>query len=349
MNSKKIIIATFSLLLSALLIMGAFNVVIDPLFQYHKPWFGMEPFIIDERYQNAGIAKNFDFKNAVIGNSMTENFLISDIEDTFNGKAVKLSASGSHALDWTYLLKILNQRKEHPKNILLNLDTGFFIFSDTETKHEIPKYLYDNNYFNDTEYIFNFTLTRKYTYGTLKANINGDVPDYNTAFVWGLEKEIGKNVVLQNYELNKDPNASKSAPIFYTEGNLHLLSKYFESMPDTEFVFFCSPFSVLYWKEKHDYGLLDEYKKQFEKAFEFMSQYDNVKVYFWTDDDMLNIISDLDNYKDSSHYGMHINKELLLRIKENIGELPKEKENWLPLLDKYFDYLEHFDYNKLFE
>ena len=61
MNSKKMVIATFSLLLSALLIMGAINFAIDPLFQYHKPWFGLKANIIDSRYQNAGIAKNFEF------------------------------------------------------------------------------------------------------------------------------------------------------------------------------------------------------------------------------------------------------------------------------------------------
>ena len=66
MNSKKIIIATFSLLLSALLIMGTINVVIDPLFQYHKPWFGLEPVVTNERYQNAGIAKNFDFEKRIV-------------------------------------------------------------------------------------------------------------------------------------------------------------------------------------------------------------------------------------------------------------------------------------------
>lgn len=351
MNSKKTIIATFSLLLCALLVMGTINVVIDPLFQYHKPWFGLEANVIDERYQNAGVAKNFDFENVVIGNSMTENFLVSDVEKTFKGKTVKLSASGSHVLDWTYLLKILEQRAVHPQNILINLDSGFFDSSDKTMKHEMPLYLYDNNYLNDVEYLFNFSLTRKYSYGTLKANMNDNIPEYDTVFVWGYEKEIGKDVVLKEYEIAKKENteAENTFTDFYTEGNLLLLKDYFESMPDTRFVFFCSPFSVLYWKEKYDLEQLVEYKAEFAKTFEFMSQYDNVAVYFWTDSQMLNIISDLDNYKDSTHYGMHINKEMLKRIEQNVGELPKNKSEWQPLLDGYFDYLENFDYDKLFE
>ena len=78
-------------------------------------------------------------------------------------------------------------------------------------------------------------------------------------------------------------------------------------------------------------------------------RYDNVTVYFWADEDMLDIISNLDNYKDSTHYGMHINKEILRRIENNIGVMPKEKGKWQPLLDEFFDYLETFDYNTLFE
>lgn len=349
MNSKKVITATFSLLLSALLIIGTINFVVDPLFQYHKPWFGLEPCVINARYQNAGVAKKFDFENAVIGNSMTENFLVSDIEKTFGGKAVKLTASGSYVLDWTYLLEILEERAVHPENILFNLDSGFFDASDKTSKHEMPLFLYDNNYLNDVEYLFNYTLTRKYTYRTIAANFHNTVPDYNTVFMWANDYEIGKDIVLKEYKAAKKEETTTSVNTdFYTEGNLLLLSKYFELMPGTEFVFFCSPFSVLYWKDIYDSDLLTEYKRQYEKTFEFLSRYDNVTVYFWTDDEMLDIISNLDNYKDSTHYGMHINKEMLNRIEEGVGELPKEKYKWQHLLDKYFHYLETFDYEKIF-
>ena len=349
MNSKKMVAATFSLLLSALLLIGTVNFAVDPLFQYHKPWFGLEANVTNERYQNAGIAKNFDFKNVIIGNSMSENFLVSDVEKAFNGKTVKLTASGSYALDWTYLLDILSGRENHPENILFNLDTGFFNSSDKVTKHEMPLYLYDNNYLNDVEYLFNFALTN-YTYDTLKANIHNTVPDYNSVFVWGYDIPSEKDIVLTEYNAAKEKNGSaKTDRCFYTEGNLKLLGKYFEAMPDTQFVFFCSPFSVLYWKDVYDSGQLDEYKAEFEKTFDFMSQYKNVTVFFWVDEEMLDIISNLDNYKDSTHYGFHISKEIISRLDNNFGVLPKEKENYKSLLNVFFDYLENFDYEKLFD
>jgi hypothetical protein len=63
---------------------------------------------------------------------------------------------------------------------------------------------------------------------------------------------------------------------------------------------------------------------------------------------MLDIISNLDNYVDSFHYGPLISKEILSRIKENCGLLSKEETAWKSELDKYFDYLETFDYEKIF-
>lgn len=348
MNSKKMVIATLSLLLCALLVVGTVNFAIDPLFQYHKPWFGLKPVVTNERYQNAGIAKNFDFNNVIIGNSYSENFIISDVEDVFEGKTVKLTAAGSHVLDWTYILNILNKRETHPINILFNLDTGFIDFSDKQTKHELPVFLYDNKYFNDVEYLFNFTLTRKYTFSAIKSNIKNEIPDYNTAFVLFDEKESGKEYVINNYVAAKEREEINIQKTFYTDENLKLLSKYIESMPDTQFVFFFSPFSVLYWKDIVESGCLNEYKKEFKKIFSFMSQYNNVSVFFWTDNEMLKTISDLDNYKDTSHYKLQINKDILKRINNGIGILPKDEAKWIPLLDVFFDYIEKFDYTTLF-
>ena len=66
MSGKKFV--RLSLIFSTILLVfiAVLNIVIDPLFQYHKPWFGLEPVIENERYQNAGVIKHFDFDNALI-------------------------------------------------------------------------------------------------------------------------------------------------------------------------------------------------------------------------------------------------------------------------------------------
>jgi hypothetical protein len=233
----------------------------------------------------------------------------------------------------------------------LNFDLFFLTFSPEKLKHELPTYLYDDYYLNDIEYLFNFALTNNYTYRTLSANLNDTVPDYNTVFMWSEEYELGKNVVLEHYfseqeEVKKETNNQNK---FYTEDNLALLEKYVESMPDTQFVFHYSPYSILYWKNIYEMDLLDEYKAEIEKVFRFTSQYDNIKMYFWSDDEMFDIIGDLDNYRDAAHFGAHISKKILQRIDVGMGLLSKEEAVWKMDLDCYFEYLENYDYAKIFE
>lgn len=72
---KKFCIQAISLIIIALALIAIFTVIVDPLFQYHKPFFNV--YIVSERYQNPGILKNFDYDSILTGSSMTENFRVS--------------------------------------------------------------------------------------------------------------------------------------------------------------------------------------------------------------------------------------------------------------------------------
>ena len=169
MNGKKFAKFSISFTLVLLILVGVFHIAIDPLFQYHQPWFGLKPVVTDERYQNAGIAKTFDFENVIIGNSLAENFYVSDVEKVFGGKTVKLTAAGSHTSDWKYTLDILKDRK--PNTILINLDPYIMNTDPENLKHELPKFLYDYNYLNDVNYLLNFSLLNKYTFDMIKKTV----------------------------------------------------------------------------------------------------------------------------------------------------------------------------------
>lgn len=347
MNSKKIVAATLSLLLSALLVMGAVNIAIDPLFQYHKPWFGLEPYIVTPNYQSSGIAKTFDFDNVALGNSLSENFVVSDLDAALGGETVKFTSSGTFVFDWTYLLDILADRDNQPKKILINMDPNFFVKESKRDSTPFQEFLCDSNYLNDVEYLFNFTLTKNYTFRSIEANINNSLPDYDRLFMWDGGDACGKEIALKNYYIDKEKGEWGNC--IYTDSNLELLKKYITEMENTEFIFFCSPFSVLFWYDIIERNLFSEYKEAYEKCFRFMSQFDNVSVYFWTDTEMQGIVSDLENYTDAYHYGAHINKEILERIKSNEGLLSKDEEIWQAELEKYFSFLESYDYSVIFE
>ena len=83
---KRFFASTFSMI--AILLLGAAGLVIwiDPFFHYHAPFDGISYVLEDERYQNDGIARHFDYELLIIGTSMCENFRTSQAEELFGMK-----------------------------------------------------------------------------------------------------------------------------------------------------------------------------------------------------------------------------------------------------------------------
>ncbi len=349
MNSKRFIKLSLSLTLILLILVASVQVAIDPLFQYHKPWFGLKFVIADERYINAGVAKNGSFENAVIGNSMSENYMPSDVSALFGGESVSLVMYGSYALDWSYVLNILSKRNSRVNNILINLDPYVFEASPTHFEHELPRYLYDDNIVNDVKYLFNFSIIDHYTFRMLQKNKNNTIPDPNTYFMWDDGNVCGKENALASYN-RPDISFDNSNINDYTkkiDANLNLILPYIQTMKDTRFTFFVSPFSMLYWDGENRTNNIVKQKAGYMEMCKILTEYDNVSLYMWTDDEMLGIMSDLDNYRDETHYSAIISKQLLDRIEEKKGLITKN--NYSREVDKLFEYIESYDYDSLFE
>ena len=348
MNSKRFIKLSLSLTLILLILVASVQIAIDPLFQYHKPLFGLKPFIQNERYQDAGMAKTFDYDNVIMGTSMSQNFRINEYEELFGGKTVKLTMEGSHPLDWTYVLNDLCRREIHPKTILLNLDPFVFRADTNRLAHELPIYLYDHNYLNDVNYLLNSQIINDFAIDTVIGNINHSLPDENEAFVWAGYKEIGAEYVLSQY---KRPNVTAvqiDSELYANDAmdNMKLLSPYIASMPETEFVFFCSPFSMLFWDECTRENSIEAQKQGYISSISELINHNNVSVYLWNDEVMFSIMSDLDNYADITHYSEKVNSLILQRMAKHQGLLTKD--NFVFEVDKLFEYINSFNYNELF-
>ena len=346
MSGKKFIRISLILTAAFLVLIAAVNVAIDPLFQYHKPWFGLEPVITNERYQNAGVIKHFDFDNAIMGTSMCENFKVSEVNEVFGGQTVKVTMSGSSAYNMTYQFNIMKNRQELPKNILCCMDSIIFEAPSHTDKNPIPVFLYNNDLFDDAEYLWNFTIFNDFTFQTIMLNINHSVPDYDTVFSWNEEKR-NENAI-DNYKRPEKSNESVNTKAYLTleKENLALLTQYIASMPETTFVFFMSPFSMLYWDEQTRLNRVLTLKAAYLEACKTLTSYKNVKVHFWADEEMLAIMSDLDNYVDACHYNGQVSSEILKRIKNKQGLV--NSNNYQEQVNTLFQYIENFDYEKLF-
>lgn len=117
-------------------------------------------------------------------------------------------------------------------------------------------------------------------------------------------------------------------------------------MPETTFVFFMSPFSMLYWDEQIRLDRFSTMKLAYTEACRILTSYKNVKLYMWVDDVMLETMSNLDNYIDSIHYNEQVSSDILKRIKKNQGLICCN--NYQEKVNTLFQYIENFDFEKLF-
>ena len=349
MNSKKYVALQLSIVAVILLVFALLNYSIDPLFHFRRPCFGMSPVVKKQRYQNAGMARHFDFDSAVVGNSLAENIRKKDLQAVLGKKTIRLTAPGSYPLDWKLTLDILKHRRIRPKKVMMNLDPFVFIASPTRYRHTWPLYLYDRNPFNDVYYLLNFDITWDFTMNTLEKNLKRKIPSSEKIYVWDDICTYGRKSILA--EIKRQPLVSKKvdADVYIANAvkNARLLSDFFVDMPETTFIFFCSPFSILYWDNCMRDGTFDACRKSYYAVFEFLLKYPNVRIYFWSDDKLLQSICNLDYYRDEAHFDTRLAHMLCERIGRDEGRMTPA--NYQEKLGKYFSFLEKYDYDTIWK
>ena len=109
-----------------------------------------------QRYQNDGIVKNFDYDAMIVGTSMTENFLASEFDELFNVNSIKVPLEGASYKEIDQLIKKAANSNDDLKIVIRGLDYSYFFWDkDVMSYDNYPTYLYNNNIFDDVNYIFN--------------------------------------------------------------------------------------------------------------------------------------------------------------------------------------------------
>ena len=95
MNYKKMGITILCMTICALILIGALTFVIDPYFHYRKPFDFQSYSLQNQRYQNDGIARHFNYNAIITGSSMTENFMASEFDKLFSVQSIKIPYAGA--------------------------------------------------------------------------------------------------------------------------------------------------------------------------------------------------------------------------------------------------------------
>ena len=114
--------------------MGFLVYQVDPYIHYHAPHVDRYFYSLDnQRSQNDGISKHFEYDAMITGTSMTENFRTSEMDEIFGCHSIKVPFSGGSF-------------KEINDNVTKALEAnnpddikGLTKLKGKYTKHELPK------------------------------------------------------------------------------------------------------------------------------------------------------------------------------------------------------------------
>lgn len=349
-SSKKRCISFLFLLLAILLFLGSITAIIDPFFHYHAPFPFLQYPISNQRYQNYGIVRHFSYDAILTGTSMTENFRASEFDQLFGVQSVKTPINGSSFKEVNDLLLCAVVSNPDIRIIIRGLDGwNFFDHKDhMRTDAEYPLYLYDHNPYNDLQYLLNKDILCTYTLGVLKHTLKGyPTTDFDAYSSWDTSK-TGAAHVLSGY--TRSETANPNMPITEQEREI-VLSTLDQNVlaiardnPEIEFYYFFTPYSIVYMDYSNRMGVLQREMDAYLIATEIMLEYENIHLFSFFND--YDLITNLDNYTDITHYTAAINSLLLQRMSCGAFQLTREnyRSHWQEVSEFYLSY----DYDALF-
>ncbi len=352
-NTCKWAVATLCLLLALLVLLGGTIIVIDPYFHYHKPIKGLYYELNNERSQNDGIIKHFDYDSMIIGTSMAENFKTSQAEEIFGGHFIKATFAGGAYMEQRDNTQNAIDANPDLKLVIRPLDYAFLLDEPDRVRDDLgkyPMYLYDNNPFNDVNYFFNkeilFEICMPMIEGALSGQPGG-ITSFDDYANWMDTAEFGADVVLADKKSFSEPTEKlpfvdeikKQVKDNITENIVELA----KANPDVEFYYYFTPYSIAWWGDQNELGAVDRWISAEQYAIELMLDCDNIQLYsFNTDFDM---VTDLNNYSDMCHHGDWINTEILSWLHDGEGQLTED--NYRDYISEEREYYLTYDYNSL--
>lgn len=347
MTDRQFSIRTIAYTLGALLLIGGIIILFDPFLHYHAPIGKLAAAETDERSQMIGIARNMKYNTALIGSSMSENFVASWFSDGhFGDNSVKLCLQGAHFADYDVLFKEVCTHPEL-KNIVFSLDNYLLTNNPEQYPVTIPTYLSNDTVKDDAYYIWNRSVLFEYLPRFLINNVRNDY-NADSAYVWAPDFEFSKYAARGTYNAQRQLIIEEEKPFdtyfYYADSFLTSIKPYIESRPDVTFYFYASPYSIYFWDDCVRHGNLTAEICTLERVYKELLNYDNVRLFYFQND--YDIITDLDNYRDYSHFDQPINYYMYECMRD--GQKEMSQDDYYDILLEMYDFAEGYDYESAF-
>lgn len=331
-----------------LFLVAAATVVIDPFFHYHGPVEGLEYPMLDERYQNDGIARHFSYDAVITGTSMTQNFKPSEFDALWGTESVKMCFSGASYKEVDENIRRALRHNDRIRYVLRSLDSNMLNRpADYDTYEGYPDYLFDDNPFNDVQYLLNKEVALK-TLAVVNYTRAGNVtPTRDEYGSWSRYKVFGRDEVLRSYgnlEGFEEEIVLTEEDCVNIQENVrkNVLQTALDN-PQVTFYLFFPPYSICSWDALVQTKRLNVQIEAEKMAVEILVETENIRIFAF--DENTDMIANLDNYTDSLHYGEWVNSDILQWMRE--GEYELTADNYEAYFDKIKKLFLEYDYSYL--
>lgn len=284
-------------------------------------------YIPNERFQIPGMARHEEYDTVILGTSMIENFSERYASERLKANVIRLPINASYVTEQKYVLDIA--LKYHDiKTVLWAVDyrTVDIRHGDIYSKNNVvfPKYMYDENPINDWRYIINhnnfyFALKQ---YRMRKTGINPFnyfITDREVLNTWNW-KTFSRQLIINDYKdlyegrksvydkINNLPTELVKETI--DKDLIGTIRKY----PNTRFVLFFAPKSILWFKLLDQMGILEKKLEVLTYVVDEAVKLPNVEIYNFQN--QFQLTENLDIYLDITHYNNTANQFMIDAIAE---------------------------------
>ncbi len=349
MKNKKLkvmFICFLAIVIVPAVVIGLLNAAVDPYFHYRAPKTDEYFYKIDnERSQNNGILKCFDYDAIITGTSMTQNFKTSQLDKLFGTNSIKVPLSGGtySEINEQVCLALINS--PNLKMVVRGLDMNMLMLDKDSTAADpetYPQYLYDAAPLNDIKYLLNREAFFNYTLPMLLGRGAKDFKPGITSFDeyqnWGDKFDSGFDVVcpngIENPDTSKESYLSDAARAKVTANVQQNVTSLAAGNPGVTFYYFFTPYSAVWWRDLVDDGSIYKQIETEQVAIEEMLKHDNIKLFSFNT--FTDLTTNLDNYIEPKHYTANVNDQILDWMKEGTGLLTME--NYKAYLSSELDF-----------
>lgn len=154
MTASRYITCVLGLVGAILSCVATFNFVVDPLQYYRLAKFYPPAWSDNQRYQNPALARQAAYDTIVLGNSLSENFLVSHVQQRLGGRALNLAIAGSTIREQSMVLELALARGTL-RHVIWVIDPNAFARHDevVEDFGPFPWHLYKQGFSAASEYL----------------------------------------------------------------------------------------------------------------------------------------------------------------------------------------------------